>query len=283
MVRQKRLRHFVRPVYRALLRRAVAVIVYTANYANHSEELAAAARPLSIIPHGTNASELAIRPEEVERARDKKIELFGDRPVVAFLGRHVAFKGVDILIRAIKDLPGVALMVGGSGPLTGQWRQLSVDLGLADRVHFLGNVKGAGERRVFFAMTDLFVLPSLSRSESFGQVLVEAQLADTVTITTEIGSGNTDIVRDSDTGFVVPPNDPEALGRCVMAALADPTRLADIRGRARASALANFTAEACGARILALFDQLECGTCLRGCERTRDSAVALPREVGHRQ
>jgi rhamnosyl/mannosyltransferase len=80
------------------------------------------------------------------------------------------------------------------------------------------------------------VLPSNARSEAFGIVLVEAMASGLPCVTTEIGSGNSWIVKDGVTGYVVPPNDHEALASCIKRLMSNPELCKKMgrAGRARA-------------------------------------------------
>ena len=106
----------------------------------------------------------------------------------------------------------VRLLVGGDGPLRWEWEQLSHSLGLQEKIEFVGDLSEADLPK-FYASGDLFVLPANSRAEAFGKVLQEAMAAGLPCITTELGTGTSFVVQDGGTGLVVPPKQPEALGR----------------------------------------------------------------------
>tara|TARA_R110002124_G_scaffold3271_1_gene22309 strand:- start:365 stop:1546 length:1182 start_codon:yes stop_codon:yes gene_type:complete len=260
IVRQRFLRLFVRPFYRVVLKRAKVVIVYTKKYAEMSEELIAVSDQVAVVPHGTREDELILLPGEQEAALEEKKELFGSSNVVAFLGRHVGYKGIDYLIEAMVELPEIQLMIGGGGEKTAEWQALSKARGLEARVHFIGNIKTAEARRKFYAMSDLFVLPSLTRSESFGQVLVEAQLSSVPVLTTETGSGNTEIVQDGKTGYVVPPADAFALAKSIKMAFSDDAKRNEMRDNALANAKARYTDRQCGVALLEVFGKVAAST-----------------------
>ena len=83
-------------------------------------------------------------------------------------------------------------------------------MGLAGRVRFYGEVDDESLVN-WYRKADVFVLPSNSRAEAFGLVLEEAMASGLPCISTELGTGTSFVVKDGETGFVVPPENPEAL------------------------------------------------------------------------
>lgn len=125
---------------------------------------------------------------------------------VAFVGRLVPQKGVDLLLDAMSRLPERTLLIVGDGPLRGKLESLSRELGIADRVTFFGY-----QRAPYASMRRgrVFALPS--RWEGFGIVLVEAMGMGLPTIAFDAPSGPREILRDGRHGVLVPPGDCEAL------------------------------------------------------------------------
>jgi rhamnosyl/mannosyltransferase len=134
------------------------------------------------------------------------------------------------------------LLVGGSGPERARWESLSAELGLTGRVQFLGDVSDADLPR-FFASGDIFVLPANSRAEAFGKVLLEAMATGLPCVTTELSTGTSFVVQDGQTGFVVPPLDPAALGVALRRLLDDAGLRKKMGAAGRARVLAEFTPE----------------------------------------
>lgn len=132
------------------------------------------------------------------------------------MGRLVERKGVTHLVEAVKRLPvGVAarLAIIGDGPeRTALAAQVARD-GLGDRVTLRGRVSEA-ELRAAYAASDVLVLPSIldarGDTEGLGVVLLEAMSYGVPVIGSNLG-GITDIVRDGETGLLVPPGDPGSL------------------------------------------------------------------------
>jgi rhamnosyl/mannosyltransferase len=102
-------------------------------------------------------------------------------------------------------------------------------------VHVLGEVDQA-TLRALYALADVLVLPSVARSEAFGIVQIEAQLAGLPVICTELGTGTSYVTAHRRTGLVVPPDDPPALAAALTELWCNPERARafGLAGRERA-------------------------------------------------
>ncbi len=153
----------------------------------------------------------------------------GDRPaaepghpaIIGCAARLETQKGIDVLLTAMSDLPDVQLRLIGDGSLRETLEQQADALDVADRVDFLGWVGDAPKR---IAELDVFVLPS--RDEAFPLTIVEAMLAGTPVVATDVGSVREAVI-DGVTGLLVPSGDPAALVVAVRRLLDD----ADLRSR----------------------------------------------------
>jgi lipopolysaccharide/colanic/teichoic acid biosynthesis glycosyltransferase len=160
-------------------------------------------------------------------------------PTVLFVGRLVAYKGVDVLLRAMSGVPA-SLVVVGDGPLRGSLEALAQELGVAASVRFLGHVSDA-ERVEWYRRADLLVLPSVSRQEAFGMVQIEAMFAGRPVVSTALPTGVPWVNRDGESGLVVPPRDVERLRAALLRLCGDPELRAALGAQARARALEHFT------------------------------------------
>jgi glycosyltransferase involved in cell wall biosynthesis len=182
-----------------------------------------------------------------ERASAVRHELnLGDSPLVGMFSRLAPWKGQHVLLRALPELPGVHALVVGDALFRGDHeyatalQDLACELGVDDRVHFLGF-----RTDVFSLMQSVDVVVHASTSpEPFGRVLVEAQLAETPVIATAAG-GALEIIRDGETGWLIPPEDSGALARAVQYVITNsPVEIDRILCRARRTAEARFSKEA---------------------------------------
>ena len=143
------------------------------------------------------------------------------RPYVFALGRHVAQKGFDVLLRALKLLAArnsfCDLILAGDGVEQAALRSLAAELGLTERVLFTGRVNH-GKVMSLFAGCRIFVLPS--RHEPFGIVNLEAMAAGKPIVASWVG-GVPEIVVEGENGLLVPPEEPEALATAIGRLLSD--------------------------------------------------------------
>jgi len=160
---------------------------------------------------------------------------------ILFTGMLRHYKGVDVLLQALPLVTrAVSLTVAGAGPELERLRALSRQLGLSERVSFLGRIADEA-LPALYQSHDLFVLPAVSAAEAFGQVLVEAMLSGLPCITTELGTGTSFVVQDGVTGRVVEPRSPDALATTIDRLAAEPELRRRLGQAGRDRALEHFT------------------------------------------
>jgi len=143
---------------------------------------------------------------------------------VARLQRH---KGMDTVIQALPAIlaraPDVRYAVAGAGPDRERLEKLTHKLGLADRVRFLGGVTDE-DLPALYNLASVYVGASRRSErlgvEGFGIALVEASACGLPVVAGNSG-GIPDAVRDGETGFLVPPEDPAAFAEAISRVLAD--------------------------------------------------------------
>jgi glycosyltransferase involved in cell wall biosynthesis len=155
---------------------------------------------------------------DVERFARPRQRAFDGSPVIGAVGRLSEEKGHRILLQAmasvIRELPRARLVIVGYGALEGELRGRASSLGLDGAVTFTGERDSAEMLPSF----DLFVQPSLYESQ--GLALLEAMAAGVPAIATDVG-GVADVVRDGETGLLVPGADPDALARAIVRVAGD--------------------------------------------------------------
>jgi glycosyltransferase involved in cell wall biosynthesis len=171
----------------------------------------------------------------------------GPEPVIGTIARLVPEKGLDVLCRALVDVPGAQLVIAGSGPEEPAIRALVAELGIAGRVDLLGWVDRPRELLPSF---DVFALSS--RVEGFALVIVEAMLAGLPVVATRVG-GVPEAVVDGETGLLAEPGDPASLAAALNATLRHPELRRRIGEGGRARALADFTVGAMAEKYEALY------------------------------
>lgn len=231
-----------RPLLWRVLRDASFLLASSPNYIASSPYLSPLTERCRVVP-------LGIDPRPFLRAVPNYPP--AQRLRLLFVGRHRYYKGVGDLLRALAGLD-VECFIAGSGPLTQEWQQLAGELGLGERVRFLGDVPDA-ELPALYASADVFVLPSNARSEAFGIVLLEAMASGLPCITTELGTGTSFVVQDGVTGLVVAPRQPEALATAIVSLQADPALRVRLGQAGRQRLLQEFTLETMVQRVQAIY------------------------------
>jgi glycosyltransferase involved in cell wall biosynthesis len=173
-----------------------------------------------------------------------------EEPTIGFVGRLAEEKGVDLLLRAMRDLPGAAAVLVGDGPDRAALERLAGELGLRDRVVFIG---WSDDVRRLLPTFDVLVQPS--RREGFGISIVEAMLAEVPVVATDAG-GMAEVVADGVTGFTVAAENAPAIGAAVGTLLADPERRRSMGARGREIALQHFSAETMAASFARLYGRI---------------------------
>lgn len=131
------------------------------------------------------------------------------------VGRMASVKGMPVLLDAIRQLqanhPDIKLTVVGDGPERKDFERRAGELGISDRVDFVG-YQSQSQVRERLAGTDLFVLPSFA--EGVPVVLMEAMAAGVPVVTTRI-AGVAELVEDGVSGRLVPPGDKNSLAGAI--------------------------------------------------------------------
>ncbi|HEX2072793.1 MAG TPA: glycosyltransferase family 4 protein [Geodermatophilus sp.] len=198
-----------------------------------------------------------IAPLRSRLGRDRARQILGlgpDQPVVLTVGRLTHMKGQWHLVDAVPDLvarfPTLAVVLLGDGPLRDSLAKRAVALGVAGTVCFPGHRTDA---RLLMDAADVFVLPS--RHEGMPLVALEAMEAGLPVVATRV-IGSAEAVVDGETGALVRPRDPAALGAAIAALLADPA-LRQRQGPAgRRRYLAEFTRERMAAATAAVYEEV---------------------------
>ncbi len=246
VVKQQLMLRFYKPILQRVLRNASQLIVSNGNYIESSNWIRPYAAKCNIIPfavdghrfHPDNAAEYPTH----------------EKPILLFVGRHRYYKGVDDLIRAMADIDA-QLLIGGDGPERNAWEKLTQVRNLTHKIKFIGNVADE-ELPQFFASGDIFVLPANARAESFGIVLQEAMASGLPCVTTELGTGTSWLVRDGESGFVVPPKNPTALAEAIQKLVVNPNLRQQMGQAGRKRAVWEFSLEKMVAKTDAVYQKV---------------------------
>ncbi|MFC0201257.1 glycosyltransferase family 4 protein [Paracoccus rhizosphaerae] len=193
---------------RWLIRQQDALVATSPQAASYLE------RPATVILHGVDTDVFRPAPDRAALRRD--LGLDPDAVLIGCFGRVRAQKGVDLLVNAglalLRDRPRVQIIF--TGRITADNRAFADDLqariraaGLSDRIRFLGELPWDQVVRHYQAL-DLFAAPA--RWEGFGLTPLEAMACGVPTVAARVGAYET-LIRDGDTGSLVPRDDAPAL------------------------------------------------------------------------
>ena len=202
-----------RPLEQRILQRADAILVTSPQYKEYSAPLRDFIGKTQVLPNIIHEPKLLLQPEDKQAIEQIKLR-FSEKKIVFFLGRHVPYKGVDILLQSVPYLSDTCVVViGGTGEQTAYWQQLAAPYG--DKVQFVGELHDDEKRRFLYA-SDVFAFPSIDRREAFGVALTEALYCGAPAVSFRIeGSGSMWVNQNGKTGIVVENIDPHAFAEAI--------------------------------------------------------------------
>jgi glycosyltransferase involved in cell wall biosynthesis len=188
---------------------------------------------LTVIPNGVNTDEFRNVPTEARESVRRSLQL-GSEFVWLAVGRFEIAKDYPTMLRSFAKVreqqPQAVLLLVGRGSLQGETEALARELNLEGGVRFLGVRRDVP---VLMSIATGYLMSSAW--EGMPMVLLEAAAAALPIVATAVG-GNQEVVGDEESGFLVPPRDPEALGQAMLRLMALPEtqrRAMGERGRER--------------------------------------------------
>ena len=195
-----------------------AVVRYVLNSSSEiiaiSEDIRRRARQDYHCHKGIQVIHYGLSPYKFESKSRSELGIPEGDVVLISIGRLIKRKALDDLLLALSRLEdqNFRLLIIGEGPEEPHLRELTEGLGLSSQVDFLGAIWGEPKFQ-YLAASDIFVLPSVH--EGFGLVFLEAMYCGLPVIASSSG-GQTDFLRDGETGFLVPVGDVDALAEKIL-------------------------------------------------------------------
>ncbi len=210
-----RRKKWVAPLLRKALRQADHLVANSNDTASKIKELSGC--DATVVPFGTT-----VFPKHSPTPANP-------RPRVAFTGRLIERKGVEYLLRAIPRILSKCdtdFFITGSGDQREKLEALAANLGITERVRFLGFVSNEKLNEVY-ARCDVWVNPSIIDSrgdtEGLGVGAIEAYAHRKPVVASAVG-GIPDAVRHGETGWLVPQKDERTLANAILNLLQNPAR-----------------------------------------------------------
>ena len=177
--------------------------VYTKNLIDSDEVLKANREKTYILPYS-----IPIKNYEIKQENKDFLQLL-------CMGRLVHWKGIQVAIKAMQNVEKAILYIVGDGPYKSTLEQLTKSLNVENKVKFLGKITDHEKKDNIFKNTDIFIFPSIRKSESFGQVQIQSMQYGVPVINTNLGTGVNFISINNSTGLTVEPNNVDELSSAI--------------------------------------------------------------------
>lgn len=252
IVRQK----LLSPLYRAFAPRFLArpdALIGATEAHMRSPQVACFAPPerRHVIPYSIDVRPYQATPQLLRDAQALRAR-YGGSPLIFSLGRHVYYKGFEVLIRAMERVPAV-LLLGGEGPLTRQLRELATEL--RTRAEFVGTIRDT-ELPAYYHACDVFCLPSVAQAEAFGLVQIEAMACAKPLVNTALSNGVNELAPNNVCALTVPPGDEQCLASALIRLVSDRGLAARLGAAGLARVRSDFTVAKMVQRTLDLYETL---------------------------
>ena len=251
VVRQALAMRFYRPFQMHFLRKAAMILPTSQPYLDHSPILQSVRERCRAVPIG-------ILPEEFQNPDEANVAAlrarYGGRYVL-FSGRHRYYKGLRYLVEAAPRI-NATVVIAGDGPERAGCEALARSLEAP--VHFPGAL--SQEDLVdHLHGCDVFVFPSIERSEAFGLSMLEAHACGKPVVATKLGTGVEVVNQHEGTGLNVAPRDAEALAGAVNRLLADEAMREAMGAEGRRRVESEFHARTVARREFELYQEVLAG------------------------
>jgi glycosyltransferase involved in cell wall biosynthesis len=230
-----------------------AVIAISKPVARHlSVDFGVSPNKIHLIVHGIDLDRFVVANEQTRREARQKTDM-GATPLIGIIARLSDVKGIDILIKAmplvLKEIPSANLLIAGQGPQEIALKKLAQDLRLTAHVHFKSTVD---QTQDLLCALDVFVMPSLM--EGLGLSVIEAQACGIPVVASRVG-GLVDLIKEGESGYLVPVNDPPALADRIIEVIGNPQQSKLLAQQARLNIEQNFSAERMLKETLKVYEQ----------------------------
>ncbi len=197
-----------------------------------------------------------VRTANILRRNNLLAQKYKDKRVILSVSNLVKAKGIDLNLKAIKQLinkyPDLHYIVIGDGIERKELERLSSDLDVIQHMEFLGQLPN-NEAREYMSVCNVFSLPSWN--EGFGVVYLEAMTKSKPVIACR-GQGIADVIKDGETGLLVKPRDEDSLIKAIDFLLSHQEKAKKIGERGRKLVLENFTLEKNAKRTIEVYKEV---------------------------
>jgi rhamnosyl/mannosyltransferase len=220
IIKQRFLKYALRPIEYWVYSQASRILTTSSEYIEGSKFLRLYKNSLNTLPLGLDCSAY-IQPSQPALSYARRLKKTYGAPIWLTVGRLVYYKALHVAIEALALVPGTLIIIG-TGPLAKELKEQAKQLGVENRIVWLGRVSPDELIGAYHAATALW-FPSNVRSEGFGLVQIEAMASGCPVINADIPcSGVPWVSRHEKEGLTVPINDPIALAGAAQRLLDEP-------------------------------------------------------------
>jgi rhamnosyl/mannosyltransferase len=220
IIKQRFLKYALRPIEYWVYSQASRILTTSSEYIEGSKFLRLYKNSLNTLPLGLDCSGY-IQPSQAALSYARPLKKTYGAPIWLTVGRLVYYKALHVAIEALALVPGTLIIIG-TGPLEKELKEQAKQLGVENRIVWLGRVSPDELIGAYHAATALW-FPSNVRSEGFGLVQIEAMASGCPVINADIPcSGVPWVSRHQKEGLTVPLNDPIALAQAAQRLLDEP-------------------------------------------------------------
>ncbi|MDP2856150.1 MAG: glycosyltransferase, partial [bacterium] len=191
------------------LKKSRKIFVSSPNLVESSKTLKNFQKKCVIAPYGVRPEFFQESDEVLKQAQEIR-KKFGE-PLILAVGRLTNYKGFEYLIEASNNVNAKFLLIG-DGALKNKLLCLIRRFCLGSKFFI---IPPASDLLPYYHACDVFILPSIKKSEAFGIVLLEAMACGRPVISTQLGTGTSFVNQDKKTGFVVEPKNSPSLARAL--------------------------------------------------------------------
>ena len=192
-------------IYRKFLGQADKILVLSPQAIESSNILRDFKDKCVVIPQGISL-DYTVDENKLNALKEK----YKGKKILFSLGRHVKYKGFIYALESMKNIDNAVYLLGGSGPLTETFKQYIEENNLQEKVILLGRVADE-DMDLYYEACDIYLFPSVGRTENFGIVQIEAMRHSKPVINTWLNNGVNYVSLDKETGLTVEPENVEQL------------------------------------------------------------------------
>lgn len=218
-----------------------------------SSRLRVSRQKIDVIHRGRDPKRIGVRTSERRNLARKSLGIDDDTPLILSVGRHYHFKGLDLVVHAMKDvlevIPNCQLVIAGrEGPATPELLAIAEQDGTSDHLSIAGYRSDIAD---LMCAADVFVLPS--RAEGSPGVLIEAMALEVPTVASDIPSVRELVDTDCEVVVLAAFESPKDIAAGIIELIQDPERALELTAAARERYLSRYTMSAIADDTLALY------------------------------